>query len=267
LPLEGTLFFNPYSWIFLSGLFAGACLGRLPFLFRRDRRRSGWSRWISLGAVFLSLAIIGWGLALFIPRGGLFSREPLDLAPFQTGIWLIPFGIALVPGILGFRFPRAAGIPLVVVACTAGVFFFLGLQSFRSVESGTLLDYQLLKIDGDTRVIRLLFPDEREMILTLEGRHITPQFEIITAPVWFFPLSPGRFCRISRLERADPPEPLDFQAPSDTRPFWGDLLAQMARVIPFIRYEQQSFQDGFTEGSGSFIMDQDGALEFQLWEP
>ena len=206
------------------------------------------------------------GLALFIPRGGLFGREPLDLTPFQTGSWLIPFGVAQVPGILGFRFPRAAGIPLMVVAVTAGVFFFLGLQSFRSVESGTLLEYQVLKAHDESRVIRLIFPDEREMILTLEGRNITPQFEVITAPAWFFPLSPGRFIRISRLERVDPPEPLDFQAPGDTRPFWGDLLAQFARVVPFIGYEQQSFQADFTEESGTFIMNQKGVIEFQRWE-
>jgi len=267
LAVDGAVFLNPHSWIFLAGLFVGASLGRLPLLFRRDRRRLGWSRWVSLGAVFLSLGIVSLGLALFLPRGGLFGREPLDLTPFQTGSWLIPFGVALVPGLLGFRFPRAAGIPLVVVFAAAAGFFALGLQSFRPAAPGPLLDYQILKSGDASRVIRLESAEGREMILTLEGRQITPLFEVITAPGWFFPLSPGRFSRIPLLERAAPLEPLPFRAPSDRRPFWGDLLARAAAAIPFIQYQRYGFQEDFPEGSGSFIMNQEGAVGFYPREP
>lgn len=267
MAVDGAVFLNPHSWIFLAGLFIGAALGRLPLLFRRDRRGYRWSRWISLGAVFLSLGIISLGLALFLPRGGLFGREPLDLTPFGTGSWLIPFGAALVPGFLGFRFPRAAGIPLALIFAAAAVFFTLGLQSFRPAVPGTLLEYQILRSVDDTRVIRLLFPDGREMILTLDGKNITPVFEVVAAPDWFFPLTPGRFSRIPRLERTDPPESIPFKAPSDRRPFWGDLLGGAAEVFPFVKYEQWGFQGDFVEGSGSFIMGREGAVDFLLREP
>lgn len=229
---------NPYLWIFLSGLCFGFIAGRLPLLFRRGSRGRSWSRWAGPGALFFSLALVFLGAALFFPRGGLFSGAPLDFTPFAAGRWLPPFGIAFILGALAGRFPRGAGIPLVLAAAALAVFLVLSLGSFQSLEEGVLMEYRILREDSKSSVVRMEFPGGREIVLTLEGRGIRPVVEQVSAPPALFFLAGGRLYRITRLERQSPSGSIPFRAPFDRRPFWGDILSRAADILPVLDYRE-----------------------------
>jgi hypothetical protein len=98
---------SPFFWAPLVSLWMGAFVARATRLPSRSRdpRRSRELK-LSLCPLYLSLALIAALLALFVPGPG-FSLNP-DLVAFAA---ILSLAFAL-----GLRFPRAAGLPLFLVA-------------------------------------------------------------------------------------------------------------------------------------------------------
>ena len=153
---------NPYLWIFLTGLFAGAGFGRLPFLYGRNHpcRETGTAGWIFVSAAF-SLAVFSAVSSVFFPAGGLFGDGPVDLSFLEGYDWLFLILAGFIFGFLIRRFPRAAGIPLVILS--AGIIFF-SFQAFRS-WSCYEADEEILRIriaaEGDVTAAKFTFPSRR----------------------------------------------------------------------------------------------------------
>ena len=81
---------------------------------------------MNLGA----LALLGAVLATGAEPGGLAG---------QWGLWPIPASAALAIGLVGFRFPRAAGIPLLVAVVACVWMVAGGLKPFRPLDAGTAM--------------------------------------------------------------------------------------------------------------------------------
>jgi hypothetical protein len=187
------VFSSPIFWIYLAGVFSGAALSELTVISRRTRdpiktrRRKPTKIFLSLAA---SIAFGTVAALKFLPD----VNDPRNL--------LLAYGGASLLSALGFRFKRAAGVPLLLIL----VFVFIaGRQGFSSWKpyypAETLGTLRVLGVGDDGLSISVLLAESEERLLEVKSRGFGLRGEILETSDFFIPLAPKRSFRpLSLLE-------------------------------------------------------------------
>jgi hypothetical protein len=115
-------------WAALAGVWFGIAIAGA--FSRRLTKRGVWNRfrgWMPIAVNVGALALVAAVLFSGSEPGGLGER---------WRAWPIPFGAALVLFAVGFRFPRAAGIPILLLLVTVGWLVTDALRGFSMLETG-----------------------------------------------------------------------------------------------------------------------------------
>ena len=122
-PCSGSFATSYFFWAALSGLFIGFALSRLlRFPGRADEKAKSW-KWIMF-SLYLSAGVLLAFCAAFIPSSLCSTPHSfrVDSAFLDFRILYFAVGAAAI-GLLGLRFKRAAGLPLllIIVTCSAAI--------------------------------------------------------------------------------------------------------------------------------------------------
>ncbi len=264
---------NPFLWLFLTGFLIGLGIGRLPFLYSRHSFRRTFSSGASLFvSVCFSTAVLSAGFSVFATAGGLFTGRPVDLSVFSDPIWILPFSGLLILGLLVRRFPRAAGIPIIIVFTAALVFLSLAFSSWSPYLPGEeVLRVQVVTekgagLDDDsteppTSVVKITFPPDRELLLTLNGQGVRPVVEQLRCSPLVFFMGTGYLYRVTGIAFNNPEDIIEpFYSPFSKFNSFGDALAVIGTVFPFIEYSRDTPEEGFPDLNQIFtlFLDEEG---------
>ncbi len=173
------LLHSPYPWIFAASLFAGAALSALTRRTankkdpERARERKGFS-----AALAVALCVIFILCAVFIP-GAEKLKDPrvVAFALIVTAVFFI-----------AFRFRKAAGLPLLLlagVAAIALVLFFRAVTAFTGETEIARLDVREVK--AGTMNVDFILPGQKAEALALPGTLLGAEVkEIVFHDVFVF---------------------------------------------------------------------------------
>lgn len=213
----------------------------------------------------LSLVLILFLSSLFFPRGGVFAESPLNMDLLRSLKWLSLFGGGFGLGILSSRFPKAFGLPLLIIVLLLMIFLIFSISGYEVAGEDSLLEYRLLKKEDGVEVVRLAFPSQGEAILTLEGDGVSPEIEIVNAHDLLFIVPKGDLVRIPRLVGSDG-YIYTLEIPGKGWSSWSNLFSELSKKLPFIEVtnispEMDDLRIGIDYG---LFLNDDGIAEWRL---
>ena len=171
MTIAGALGASPLPWVVLAGVFVGASISRLSRRSRpgRDPGSERSRRWIGV-CLLLSLAVILGLAAVFLPG-------PTRIADIRLA-WAA--GIAAVVSFLAFRFRKALGIPVLVIAVAFAVTLGLFLQSVRSFTGETqIATVRVISTDASSMRLELVPRGGDTTLLSMKGDYFAPIVKVV----------------------------------------------------------------------------------------
>ena len=209
----GYLLRHPFFWALLAGLFAGLALAAVTSVWSRrvrtarDPRRRASRRW-AYTWLALAGAVAATTLGILVPAGEVFLRID-SLYPAAAGI--------AIAGI-GTRFPRAGGVPVLLVVGAIAVLAAWSVRGFLPVrgerELGTITVLSVRE-EAMTLEVHLDTPDTMVVpeIAAVEGRELRVVIDVLDVHPAFFLLGAERFVRYAGPVATGRPGPSSGLAP------------------------------------------------------
>jgi len=164
-------FSSPLPWVVLGGFFLGGALSRTTRSTRRARHpeHAATRKWV-LTCLLLSAAVTSGLLAVFVPG-------PSRIVDIR---WAWVAGAAALAAFLAFRFRKAAGIPVVVLAAALVAAVALFLQSVRAFTGETeIATVRVISADPSSMRLELVPRGEPSALLTMKGTYFAPIVRVI----------------------------------------------------------------------------------------
>jgi hypothetical protein len=232
---------TPYAYIAVAGLIAGVGIGGL-IPGRHVRFSDERTRYRRLVRLYLCLtATLLLGLAgLFVPG----PEQILDRGLLPTA------GVGVAVGALVARFPRAAGMPVVVLAVAAAAAIALLHVPWAPVSPPeAVVDLRVLRAGGGTVTVEYAprdggaagipagFPgDGAETVVSASGSRLSMTVEVLQLSRGYFLAGMAYGYRLVELNGAPLVERRDvFDRPQGASRWLYDLLARHERALPGIR--------------------------------
>ena len=188
---------QPFLWLMLGGAFLGLGLAWATRWKPQARRLRGWLvPWgfnFSVASLLAAVLVSGTG-----PSG-------LGAVPL---LWAEVFGLAATVGLLVFRFPRAVGLPLLLVLAGTGGYLAMELRDYQPLENpARAAEVRLLTETDQVRRFEVRLSSGSGRMLTSEQELAASewplsQVDALDLPVWS-PWPVHRFVRF--VKPAVPP--------------------------------------------------------------
>lgn len=197
----GYLLRHPYLWALAAGLFAGLALAAATSVrsrrvrAARDPQRVASRRW-SFTWLALAGAVASATLGILVPGG---PGVPVGTAFLSVGS-LYAAGAGLVIAGVGLRFPRAGGVPILVITGVLVVLAAWSVSGFLPVrgerELGTIT-VLAVRDEAMTLEVQLDTPDSAGVpeVVAVEERELRVDVEVLDVHRGFFLLGAERFVR------------------------------------------------------------------------
>ena len=187
----GYLLQHPLFWSLLAGLAVGAAFAAMT----RDTRRAARpylaeSRKWALAWLALSVAVAAAAAGLIVPPE-LAVLEPRSLAAVGAGVGI---------GLLGFRFPKALGVPIVLVVGTAAVLGAIMVRDYVPVRTSVeLARFTVLSIRDTELSLEVVRneagADGEPSIVSIPGRSVRAAVNLLDVSDALFLLGARRFVK------------------------------------------------------------------------
>jgi predicted DNA-binding WGR domain protein len=194
---------HPLFWSLLAGLAVGAALAAVTRNTRRAARPYlAKSRKWTLTWLSLSVAVAAIAAGLIVPS---------DFAVLNPRS-VAAAGMGLAIGMLGLRFPRAFGVPILLIVTGAAVMGAIMVRDYVPVRaSAGLARFTVLSIrdtDISFEVVREMpGPAGEPSIVSIPGRSIRVAVDVLDVSDALFLLGAGRFVRFIGPESDEEPAP------------------------------------------------------------
>lgn len=218
---------TPFFWANLCGLGVGAALSALTRLPRRardaERARARKGVAVPLRFALAVAAIVG---GFLVAESG--SMLDLRLLPVA--------GVAAAGAFLFLRFPRIAGIPIVLAVAIAAVFAVLFIEPFVPVRGPTELGVlRVLSIDeGIMRVEVATRGDASARVVELPGRELAVRAVVFVVPPQLVFLGATAGARLAAISAAEAEQVIWEYVPPH------DGLLELLKRIPGVALRQTS---------------------------
>lgn len=222
----GYLLGHPFFWAFVAGLFAGLALAAATSVrsrrarAARDPRRVASRRW-AYTWLALAGAVASVTLGVLVP--GVTGTPPGGA--FLTVDSLYVAGVGLVLAGVGLRFPRAGGVPVLLVVGAVAVLAAWSVRGFLPVrDERTLATITVLAVRDEQMTLEVLLdtPEAAGVpeVIVVEGPDLRATVELLDLHPGFFLLGAERFVRYAGpggppAAPADPDAPRDPDGPGD----------------------------------------------------
>ncbi len=162
---------SPVPWVFLAAVFLGAAVASATrrTRHRRDPEKARHRKWVSF-CILLSVAVLLALAALFIPGPQLILNPALLYVAGGTA--LLSFA--------AFRFRKAMGIPVLVLAILLVAALGLFFQSLRAFTGETeIAKVRVISTEGSRMKLELLPSQGAAQVLTMEGEYFAPVVKVV----------------------------------------------------------------------------------------
>jgi hypothetical protein len=166
------LLLSPPLWFLAAALLIGAAASRATRRVRPrrgDRRAGSSAKWV-LVCVYLTLAVVAATIGLLSPQA----------ATFLTIGMLVACGVAAAVALPAFRFPRAVGGPVAVVAAAAVVGCALFLRAVVAFTGETeVATVRVLSHRDRHMTLELATKDGSPVVVEMDGEYFAPIVRVI----------------------------------------------------------------------------------------
>ncbi len=187
----GFLLRHPLFWALLCGLalgVAGAAATRRRRSFRRSDPTA--SRKWAIVWLALSVAVVAAAAGMIVP----------DVPAYAHPVALTVAAVGLCAGAVALRFPRSAGVPVLLLIGSFAVFGALLVRDFEPVRtrvSPARFTVLALREPGLTLEVSRGAADAmgQPAVVSVPGQVLTAELDLLDVPDWLFLLGAGRFVR------------------------------------------------------------------------
>lgn len=176
-----------FFWAALSGLCTGFALSRLlRFPARTDQRARNW-KWIMF-SLYLSAGVVLAFCAAFVPSSLCFTPRRIRVDAAFLDIRILYFAaVAALIGLLGMRFKRSAGLPLlfIIVTFTAAI-PALKHPWYRLYQDTPVAEFRVLSVVDGKRSIELTPYTGDTYFFELPQDGITVELAVLRASDYYF---------------------------------------------------------------------------------
>ena len=223
---------STYLWLSVSGVCAGAAFSFIAV--PSGRRRP------AMFPLFLSAAVLAALPAFFMLEKGGFGSGLIRISL----LWL---GGAAAVGFIGFRFPRAAGLPLLFVLILFTVFSWYSLYNWSCGGPGDEICSFHVASEGSGYIrVRYIAGDGTPSADRIEGNAIMPVLTSLEVPEWFFIIKAEKLYRFSGFTGPGQAGAEPSELPGILRTAVG-IKAAVTDIRPFVPAPNIAYSLGFSE--------------------
>jgi hypothetical protein len=187
MSCSGSFITSYFFWAIPAGLFAGFAMSRLlRFPARSDIDARHW-KWITF-SLYLSAGVLFALCGAFIPSTVCSTPQRLRVSPeFLDHRILTTAGAAALAGLLGLRFKRVAGLPLLLLISVGTGAIPVIRHPWRQFEEGApVAEVRLLSISNGNRSIEFNPRDGDTYFVELPGNGIEVEITVLQASDYYF---------------------------------------------------------------------------------
>jgi len=184
---NGSFITSHFFWAIPAGLFTGFALSRLLRFHRRSDIRARHWKWIMF-SFYLSMAVVLALCAAFIPSS--FCSDPPGLRVSRNFLDLRILAMAAgsaVAGLLGLRFKRSAGLPLLFLLALGLSAIPVVRYPWRHYDTAVpLAEFRLLSITSGGRSIEFTPHSGDTYFVEMTGTGIAVNLDVLSTSDYYF---------------------------------------------------------------------------------